>query len=211
MFLRARRGAGSGEEVLIYDNMFTTWKKYVLDFTRAKRAGGYDFIYGVNARADKLDEETVKALAESKCLQVFIGVASGSERILDFLGTRTRVEQFRKAAERCRSHGVTILANLPVGVPGETEESCRRAQELRNSVRPQVIAYNYLTPFPGTAMYTYCIENDLIDPDMPYGAYEMNASKIRGLVRGVDYDRVKRWEPRILSTATHQPALVRPA
>jgi len=196
-------------KLLIYDNMFTTSRKYVIEFARRKTEGGYDFVYGVNARADRLHEDTVQALAESNCTMIFLGVESGSQRMLDFMGKRMRVEDNLRASELCRKHGIAVLANLLVGVPGETEEDYRLTYELMKKMRPDIIAYNYFTPFPGTQLHQYCLEHGLIDKHAPYRAYEMNTSKTQGLVRGVDYERVKRWEPKIISTAVNQPGLVK--
>jgi radical SAM superfamily enzyme YgiQ (UPF0313 family) len=196
------------EKVLIYDNMFTTWNKYVIEFAERKAQRGYKFAYGVNARADKLDEETVRVLAESNCTMVFLGVESGSQRMLDFMGKRMKVEDNLRAAELCEKYGIAILANLLVGVPGESEDHYTLTYQLMEKMRPEVIAYNYFTPFPGTEWYQYCIDNNLIEKDTPYRSFEMNTSKVNGLIKGVDYERVKRWESKILSTARNQPGLV---
>jgi len=195
-------------EVLIYDNMFTTWTKYVVEFARRKVEGGYEFVYGVNARADRLDEETVRALSESGCTMVFLGVESGSQRMLDFMGKRMRVEDNLRAAELCRRFGIAVLANLLVGVPGETEEDYELTYDLVKKMRPDVIAYNCFTPFPGTEWHRYCLENGLIDPEIPYRAYEMHLAKTNRLLQGVDYARVKRWEARILELARNQPPVM---
>jgi radical SAM superfamily enzyme YgiQ (UPF0313 family) len=195
-------------EVLIYDNMFTTWSKYVVDFARQKVDRGYDFVYGVNARADKLDEETIRALAESRCTMVFLGVESGSQRLLDFLGKRMKAEENLRAARLCKQYGIAVLANLLVGVPGEEEEDYRLTYDLLERMEPDIIAYNCFTPFPGSEMYEYCLKQNLIDANMPYSSYEMHLTKNGRPVRGVDYERMKRWEPRILGLARNQPQIM---
>jgi tetratricopeptide (TPR) repeat protein len=68
-----------------------------------------------------------------------------------------------------------------------------------NEIHPTLLYYNVLSPFPGTEIARYCRENNLIDTDIPYERYEVGQILRNGLIKGIDYNRVREWLPKFAS------------
>lgn len=192
------------KELWIYDNMFVANRQLLHDFHALRKQHGLQFTFNANARADYLTEELVALLADSGCIQLNLGVESGSQRILDQLGKGIRVEQYLRVAEWCHRHGVWIAANLLAGVPGETEHDLRLTYRLLRRMRPNSRAFNYLVPFPGTLFYEQARQEKIIRLDLPFSAYEMNLNKLTPLLTGMNLRRLRKWEGKTLRLVNRQ-------
>jgi radical SAM superfamily enzyme YgiQ (UPF0313 family) len=126
-----------------------------------------DTPFAINATLNFIDDEIAELLDRAGCNLVKFGLESGSARLRSFLRRpdyRERVVV--EALDRLRRHGINSRAYVLVGIPTETKEELlstfRLAAELRiDTVRPGI-----LFPYPGTPIYDYCVEHDLIDHDL---------------------------------------------
>ncbi len=103
------------------DSLFTAPKPRLLELCREliERKVGLEWI--CYARAEHLtDPSTVRLMRDAGCTQVHVGLESGSQRMLDAMNKRTKVEDNARALELCRAAGITTIATLIVGHPGET-------------------------------------------------------------------------------------------
>lgn len=110
------------------------------------------------ARADqwsKMSNQYLTLLTMSGFKEVAIGGESGSNRVLEMINKGATVEQFLVAADKCKNHGITLLASWVVGFPGETEDEIIQTillvEKLRERNLEQML-YFY-TPWPGTVMW----------------------------------------------------------
>ncbi len=95
---------------------------------------------------------------------VHMGVESGSEPYRKkLLGRHMPNETIVGAARLAQKNNIGILAFMMVGMPGETFKDMFRTIILNLQIRPVNIITSIFYPLKGTALYDYCIENDLID------------------------------------------------
>jgi len=113
-------------------------------------------------RVNVLNREDLELMAESGCLEVAIGVESGSQKILDLIRKGTNVQENIKFAHMCREIGIKCNAMLIVGLPGETRETIRKTQEWMEQARPEAFGYNIFFPFPDAPVRTDPAFEDLI-------------------------------------------------
>jgi radical SAM superfamily enzyme YgiQ (UPF0313 family) len=119
--------------------------------------------------------------------------------MLNVLRKGTRVEQALKAASLCREHGILIFANYMMGIPTETEEDLEATYNLMKEINPEIHAANYFSPIPGSNLYEYCKDNDMINAT----SYDMFVrGAVDNKVKGVNYkllgqfkERIERWSP----------------
>ena len=70
--------------------------------------------------------ETVRALRRAGCAEVWMGVESGSQKILDAMDKGLRVEQVVAAREELRREGIRACFFLQFGYPGETWDDIQK-------------------------------------------------------------------------------------
>lgn len=175
-----------------YDDTFPANKKLLIEFCEKIARSGLDVEWTVNARSDSFTEEVVRALAEGGCKMASFGFESASQWILDFLKKGITVEQSYRAAELCNKYGIRIHANLLVGIPGETDEDYERNYRFIKHIRPDFVYFNTLMPTPGTQIHDDLKAQGLLREVGSFGEYAV--SPWHGLVKGVDYERVRKWE-----------------
>ena len=109
--------------------------------------------FKMQSRVDLMTTDTVRALRRAGCAEVWLGVESGSQKILDAMDKGTRVEQIAKARENLRNEGIRACYFLQFGYQGETWEDIERTAELVQHTRPDDIGVSVSYPLPGTKFF----------------------------------------------------------
>ena len=140
------------------------------------------------------DEEVAQILKEIGCVGVWFGFESGSPRILKMIRKGCTVEQNVRAATICREAGFDVNANMLVGIPGETREDYLLSYKFLETIRPDMVRYNILTPYPGSTFYEELAPQGLIDM-RSYEDLEVNRPYRtgKGVIKNVDYELVMEW------------------
>jgi radical SAM superfamily enzyme YgiQ (UPF0313 family) len=177
---------------MIHDDCFTQFPGWVEEFCREKHARGLDQPFVCQSRADIVCQrpELMATLAAAGLKWVLIGFESGSDRVLEFIKKGATVAQNVEAAAICRRLGIRIFANYMFGLPTETAEEMRQTVAMIRLIRPDLYAPAVFTPAPGSELYDYCRERDLILIDSATG-YRRNVDS-GPKIRGVDYALVRR-------------------
>jgi len=115
--------------------------------------------WGAQSRVDLTNEDLVKLMNESGCLQLDFGVESGSQRVLDdIINKRIKLAQVEKAFSLCRQYGIRTHASFMVGLPTETKEEMIQTFEFAQKIKPNWYAFGICTPLPGTYLYDHYYE-----------------------------------------------------
>lgn len=144
------------------DDTFSLNKKRVLQFCEEVMKRKIRFRWNCITRADLLNDELVKVMKRAGCVILNIGVESGSQRILDKIKKKEKVEDFLLASEILRKNSMPWSANFMVGIPGETIDDMKLTIDLMRHLRPTLIFLNVFTPYPGTELYDECIQKGLL-------------------------------------------------
>ena len=116
-----------------------------------KESGLY---WGAQSRVDLVNEEIIKLMADSGCLQLDFGVESGSQRVLDeIINKRIKLSDVEKALELCRQHGIRREAGFMVGLPGETKEEMQQTFEFAKKIKADHYSFSIFTALPGTKLF----------------------------------------------------------
>jgi len=149
---------------MFHDDCLTENPRWVREFCEAYQAEGFTQPFFCQSRADIIvkHEETVAAMAAVGLKGYFIGFESGSDRVLDFIGKGTTRAQNLEAARICRKYGIAIWANYMLGLPTETPDEVRETISMLKEIDPDYYSPAFFTPHPGSRLYDYCVENDLM-------------------------------------------------
>ena len=102
------------------------------------------------------DEAYVAALARAGCKGVLIGFESLNEDNLKAMNKRfnSMKSGFSGALANLRRHGIAVYGTFMFGYEHDTPDSFAEAVQFAIDERMYITAFNHLTPFPGTPLYT---------------------------------------------------------
>lgn len=102
------------------------------------------------------DDEFLELLVRSGCQGVLIGFESLNPANLAAMNKTFNTARggFDKALANLRRHRIRIYGTFIFGYDGDTAESFRPTVEFAQQHAFYIAAFNHLTPFPGTPLYT---------------------------------------------------------
>lgn len=179
-------------EIHFIDPTFTLDKNRVLKLCSLFQK--FKIKWSCKTRPDCLDSETARAMAESGCYLVMMGVESGSQDILENLGKGLEIEKTKEAIEACRRNGIKVAAYLMVGVPGETDQSVDRTIKFVARIKPDYVLYSILEADPGNLYTRKQIERGILEEDDIMRYYLGGKSKLSKVnVSGHDMRKAQKW------------------
>jgi radical SAM superfamily enzyme YgiQ (UPF0313 family) len=110
-------------------------------------------ILDLNAlRPDGAEAELLARMREAGCVWIGYGIESGSQRILDAMNKRVRVEEAEGAVLATRQAGIFANTTFIYGWPGEDEDSVRETVQFKQRLGITASSF-FATPYPGTRLF----------------------------------------------------------
>lgn len=128
-------------------------------------------------RCQYVDEPLVQKMAQSGCRGVFLGVESGSNKMLKNMKKGAIVEFYRKGVRWLRDAGIVTVGSFIIGFPGETDETVAETQEF---IENSGLDYYFIQPFyylHHTPIHKRAKEWDLTGEGLFWSHKTMNWSK----------------------------------
>jgi len=159
------------------DELTTLRKERLVDFCQGIHDRGLHKMRWVcSSTVRQMDYDTARMMKEAGCSMVYMGVESGSPEILKTLNKQITVEQVVEAFDATRRAGLRRSACFMIGAPGETAATVDETIALAKRIKPERIALNVVTPYPGTEFYEKYVDKSVeldwdqafsSDPDKP--------------------------------------------
>jgi radical SAM superfamily enzyme YgiQ (UPF0313 family) len=141
------------EHIWFGDDVFALDRRWVEAFARAVESRGDVVPFKIQSRADLMNDATVSALKRAGCAEIWMGVESGSQKILDAMKKGLKLSAVYAARERLAAAGIRACYFLQLGYPGEGwAEICETVQLVRRT-RPDDIGVSLSYPLPGTGFF----------------------------------------------------------
>ncbi|HEX7312961.1 MAG TPA: PhpK family radical SAM P-methyltransferase [Pyrinomonadaceae bacterium] len=141
---------GDVRNVVFIDDTFNVPFPRFKDICRLMIKKKYPFNWFSYFRCSNSDEEAVELMAESGCKGVFLGIESGSPRILENMNKAATIEKYAKGIEWLRRSGIMTFGSFITGFPGETEETVRETVDFIRETRPDYYRSQMWYCEPGT-------------------------------------------------------------
>lgn len=102
------------------------------------------------------DEELLELLSRSGCQGLLIGLESLHPQTLEQMGKGfvTGQEYYEAALANLRRYGIRLYATFVAGYDHDTADTLHKAVEFSEQQRFYLTAFNHITPFPGTPLYS---------------------------------------------------------
>lgn len=158
------------------DDTFTIKKDLVIEFCEKKIKRKINTPWGCNIRADGVDKELLKLMKRAGCKELWIGIESGSPKILRDMKKGIELDTVRCVFKEAAELGFLRRAYMLLGMPKEGPDDIKFSEEIVDEIKPDEVGFTILAPYPGTSYY---------DPD---------------LHKEVDWSLVDEYENRITRT-----------
>ena len=173
------------------DDTFTLDKTRAVEICRRIIEEHLDIVWRCDTRADSLDEELVRMMKKSGCVQASIGIESGCDRILALVKKGETTEDIKRGIRLLRKYTIPISAFIIVGFPTETAEEARTTLRFAKSLKVDTLALSVLTPYPGTEIYDLFKAKGLLSEDIDYSDFYHQSPKMGLANLGMkDYERL---------------------
>ena len=144
---------GGATHLWFGDDIFALNHRWVKDLAAEVERCGAAVPFKVQSRADLMSEETVRNLKLAGCAEVWMGVESGAQSILDAMDKGIGLETIVNARARLRAAGIHACFFLQFGYPGETWHELQQTIAFVRETRPDEIGISFSYPLPGTKFY----------------------------------------------------------
>jgi len=135
-----------------YDDTLTLDKKRLYDICDEIKSRKLDIPWDCQTRVDQVSAEMFAKMKKTNCQQVFFGVESGCQKVLNSVGKRTTVEQNEAAIKLAKKSGLFVAISIIIGYPGETAPMRKETLDFIRRVEPDDVYLCVATPYPGTEL-----------------------------------------------------------
>jgi anaerobic magnesium-protoporphyrin IX monomethyl ester cyclase len=147
-----KRDCGA-EHLWFADDIFGLKPKWVYELASEVERRDAAIPFKMQSRVDLMTSETVQALRRAGCAEVWMGVESGSQKILSAMDKGTRVDQIAVARNNLRAEGIRACYFLQFGYPGEQWQDIEQTIALVHDTRPDDLGVSVSYPLPGTRFF----------------------------------------------------------
>jgi len=148
--LKADKGV---QHIWFSDDVFALDRHWVQEFATEVTARHAAVPFKIQSRADLMTDQTVAALKAAGCAEVWMGVESGSQKILDAMDKGLQTSMIEDARSRLREANIRACYFLQFGYPGEGWKELQETIALVRITRPDDIGISFSYPLPGTVFH----------------------------------------------------------
>ena len=111
-------------------------------------------------RVDMVTKELLLKMREAGCVDIWFGVESGTQPVLNVMGKGISLSQTIRAFKWATEAGIKPNSNVILGIPGETSQSAWETIKFVEKLTPYHLGcYTVATPYPGTPLYDFVKKN----------------------------------------------------
>jgi radical SAM superfamily enzyme YgiQ (UPF0313 family) len=147
-----KRSAGV-QHIWFGDDVFALNQHWVQRFAEEVTRNDAAVPFKIQSRADLMNEQTVHYLKAAGCAEVWMGVESGSQTVLNAMDKGLTLSSVIAARGRLKDAGIRACYFLQFGYPGESWTELQETIAFVRKTRPDDIGISFSYPLPGTAFY----------------------------------------------------------
>jgi len=148
--LKERHGV---QHIWFGDDVFALNQHWVREFAEEVTKRDAAIPFKIQSRADLMSEQTVQHLKAAGCAEVWMGVESGSQAVLNEMDKGLNLAAVITARGRLKEAGIRACYFLQFGYPGEGWAELQETIAFVRKTRPDDIGISFSYPLPGTAFY----------------------------------------------------------
>lgn len=144
------------------DDLFTFNTKRVKDICTRLIQEKVDIQWFCSSRVDTISKKLMATMKKAGCSGLYMGIESGCQRVLNILRKGITIQQIEAAFAWAKEVNIETVGTFILGTPGETPRDIRQTIRFAKKVNPDYAQFTFCTPYPGTALYHYAKNNNLL-------------------------------------------------
>ncbi len=162
------------DKFLIWDENFTANNNRLKAFCSLYKL---DQVWSCDSRISSLNETNIKMMKQHGCYQINLGVESGCQKTLDYLGKQIKTDDIKRVFSLLNKYSIDSKAYVIIGFPDETYNDMLESVEFIKSIKPDKVTLSLFTPYAHTEMYKECRDRGLIDDSYDESEVSHQSSK----------------------------------
>jgi len=162
---RARSPENVIEEIKLLKNKYKVKEIEFLDDTftlNNKRAGkiaellteeNLGISWSCSSRVDTINESLIEKLKKAGCHTIYLGIESGSQKILNIISKGITLTQAEKTINLIKKVKINTFGSFIIGIPGETVKTIKKTIDFAKKLSPSFAQFTICTPYPGTKLF----------------------------------------------------------
>lgn len=151
--LERLREHAAPDHVWFADDIFGLTPAWIESFAEAVAERDARVPFMMQSRVNLMTARTVAALAAAGAEEVWVGVESGSQAVLDAMDKHTRLDQIRAGTRALKAKGIRCGWFVMLGYPGEEWRDVLRTRDLIREEAPDDLGVSVAYPLPGTVFH----------------------------------------------------------
>lgn len=148
---------------------FNMDKAWVMQLCEAITKTNLKINWVANSRVTPLDDEMLKAMKDSGCWLIALGIESGSQTTLNRIKKNIKLEQALKTINLIKKHKIQIYAFFIIGFYWETQDDIKKTIDFALKINCDFYEIHIATPYKGTALYNDMKEQQIIEESTQAG------------------------------------------
>jgi anaerobic magnesium-protoporphyrin IX monomethyl ester cyclase len=140
------------EFISIEDDNFLLSRERTVKICEGMLKANLNLGWSCLGRANEVDDEVLSLMKKAGCRTVYLGIESGSPRILKLINKKLSIEDTRKGIALIKKYGIEVVGSFILGLPTETKEEMQMTIRLALSLPLDGISVFTFTPFPQTPL-----------------------------------------------------------
>lgn len=141
------------DHIWFADDIFGMSEPWIADFAQEVVARDAVLPFLMQSRANLINPRVADALRAAGAEEVWLGVESGSQKILDAMDKGTIIAAIRTATRTLRRSGIRVGWFLQLGYPSEEWEDILLTRDLVRDEAPDDVGVSVSYPLPGTVFH----------------------------------------------------------
>jgi len=147
------------DSIYFREDNFTVNKKRVKEFCNLMIENKINLPWACETRVKNLDNNLVELMAESGFIGAYVGVESGSNRMLSYMKKGETVQDFTDRFPVLHANGINTYTTWIYNLPTETKEDRYLSKKLAEKIKPNVIDNMVFLAIPGSNFYNMVNES----------------------------------------------------
>lgn len=168
------------------DDNFLLSKKRTAEICELMMRQSLNLSWSCLGHASEVDDSLLPLMRKAGCRNIYVGIESGSPRMLALIEKRFRIEDTRKGIERIKKSGIHVTGSFILGLPTETKAEIEQTIDLALSLPLDGVSFFLFTPFPNTPLRELALRHGTVSPHWEH--YSTHPGRLSFVPEGMTED-----------------------
>jgi radical SAM superfamily enzyme YgiQ (UPF0313 family) len=140
-------------EVEFLDDTFTLNNRRAEKICDLMMKENLNLSWSASSRVNTITQGLADKMKKAGCHTIYLGIESGSQKILDLIQKGINLFQAERAVEIVRRANINALGSFIIGIPGETVKSIKKTIRFARTLNLNFVQFSICTPYPGTKLF----------------------------------------------------------